>query len=306
MSNKIILYVGGKRSAVESAEAESIVERFKRESNGNSVHKVDLSCRQWKRESIDKLAEFLEEHSKSVRYVNLADVIAGLMTEEGLGVTEKLSETFKESNLIEIDLSDNAMGPRGLLRVESLFTNSSLQRLYLSNCGLSAESMGMLNTYLSNDDERIANSLTDLVLDKNMIGVGGAKTVSEFLARCKNLEYFSYNGCRPEEEGTKFICQGLVASTNKNSSPALRRLDLEDCTFGTGEDDTDAILPLSEALARCSQLRHLNITDGSLEVDGLKLLVNALTQSKAKLTHLYLGTCPLSLSLSKGATHLVV
>ena len=294
MSKKIILFVGGKRIAVEPTEAESIVERFERESNGNSVHKVDLSCRQWRRESIDILAPFLIQHSESVQYVDLADVIAGLMTDEGLEVTERLSETFEKSNLIEIDLSDNAMGPRGLSRVDLLFANSSLQRLYLSNCGLSGESMEILNTYFSKDDERIANSLKDLVLDKNMIGVDGAHTVSEFLARCKGLEYFSYNGCRPTKKGTKFICQGLVGLTNDNI-PALRRLDLEDCTFGTGENDTDAILPLSEALARCSQLRHLNITDGGLEVDGLRLLVEALTQSKAKLTHLYLGTCPLSL-----------
>jgi Ran GTPase-activating protein (RanGAP) involved in mRNA processing and transport len=107
---RINLFAGGKRSAVEPAEAASINERFQRESEDNTVYKIDLSCRQWKRESIDIVVAHLKEVSRSVRFVNLADVIAGLMTDEGLGVTELLAETFKIANLLEIDLSDNAMG----------------------------------------------------------------------------------------------------------------------------------------------------------------------------------------------------
>ena len=107
---KIVLYVGGERAAVEINEANAIDARFEREINDNIVYKVDLSCRQWKRESLDIVAPRLRSNSKSVRFLNLADVIAGLMTEEGLGVTQLLAETFESSDLLEIDLSDNAMG----------------------------------------------------------------------------------------------------------------------------------------------------------------------------------------------------
>lgn len=107
---KVVLYVGGKRAAVEPDEATAIDARFKREAEENMVYKVDLSCRQWKRESLDIIAPNLNSQSKSVRFVNLADVIAGLMTDEGLGVTQLLAETFESSELFEIDLSDNAMG----------------------------------------------------------------------------------------------------------------------------------------------------------------------------------------------------
>lgn len=284
---KIKLFVGGERKKVGVEEAEAILGRFQRQSADNDVFGVDLSCRQWPNESIDIILPFLSQIAGSIEIVGLADVIAGLMTDEGLEVTEKLSKTFEASNLIEIDLSDNAMGPRGLERVDTLFANASLQRLYLSNCGLSAESMNMLKAYFSNDDGRIANSLTDLVLDKNMIGVGGAKIVGEFLATCKNLQYFSYNGCRPGEEGTKYICDGLHNLT-KDNSPVLRRIDLEDCTFGSGEDEDDAIFPLTKALEKCSLLTRLNITDGALELGGIELLVNALQASRALPTHLYL------------------
>jgi Ran GTPase-activating protein (RanGAP) involved in mRNA processing and transport len=107
---KINLFAGGPRCAVQPEEADSMVERFRRQSEGNTVYKVDLSCRQWKRESLDKLVPLLQSISKSVQFLNLADVIAGLMTDEGLGVTELLAQLFEKSNLLEIELSDNAMG----------------------------------------------------------------------------------------------------------------------------------------------------------------------------------------------------
>jgi Ran GTPase-activating protein (RanGAP) involved in mRNA processing and transport len=175
------------------------------------------------------------------------------------------------------------------VRSESLFTNSSLERLYLSNCGLPAEGMNMLNKYFSSGDGRIASTLTELVLDKNMIGVEGSKIVGEFLPTLKNLEYFSYNGCRPTEVGTKYVCDGLFNLTSGSSSSPLRRIEMEDCTFGDGEEESDAILPFSAALTKCSQLRHLNITDGGLEVGGIERLTSALTNARVRLSHLYLG-----------------
>ncbi|CAJ1930201.1 unnamed protein product [Cylindrotheca closterium] len=269
-------------------EANIIDARFKREASEKTIYKVDLSCRQWKRESLDIIAPYLKSQSKSVRFVNLADVIAGLMTDEGLGVTQLLAETFESSDLFEIDLSDNAMGPRGLVRSEAFFANSSLQNLYLSNCGLSAESMNLLNDYFTRDNERMYKSLKELVLDKNMIGEAGARTVGEFLPRLENLEYFSFNGCRPNTEGTKFLCDGLMELTVKTNC-VLRRIEMEDCTFGSGEEDTDPIISFCSAIAKCSRLQRLNINEGSLEIYGIKRLVSALKEAKARLTHLSLG-----------------
>lgn len=107
---KVALIAGGARSAVQLEEAVSILESFQRECEGRTVYKIDLSCRQWKRESLDKLVPLLGKVSSTVQFLNLADVIAGLMTEEGLGVTELLAQLFENSNLLEIELSDNAMG----------------------------------------------------------------------------------------------------------------------------------------------------------------------------------------------------
>jgi Ran GTPase-activating protein 1 len=281
----IALYVGGKREAIEAAEAKTHVDRFAKQADGNTVVKLDISCRSWSKESIDVVLAFMKNHAKDVRYLDLADIIASKDTEEGLQITEGIATAFLESNLLEVELSDNAMGPRGLTRVESLFKNSAMQRLYLYNCGLSFESMELLNTWISADDGRIANTLSELILDRNMMGVDGAKEVGKFLPHCKKLTYFSYNGSRPKSEGTKYLCEGL-AGLAKNCKPVLRRLDLEDCDFGA--DGT--VESLCETLAKSNQLQHLNLNDAELGVEGLEKLVAAFVESSCYLTHLKLGT----------------
>ena len=286
-SSKIKLQVGGDRSIViTDKEAQLILKRFEKEAEGKEVMTIQLNSRSWTLGAVEFMHPFLKQIAGSVRILNLEDCIAGRRTEEGLKVTELLAQAFESSDLIDINLSDNAMGPRGLLRVKPLFDNSHLQRLFLSNCGLSTESMEMLRDSIVADDCRIAQSLTHIVLDKNMIGVEGAKVVSSFLSKCKNLEYFSYVGCRPEAEGTKYICEG-IHELSESGPLELYHLDLDDCTIGSTPED--AVGPLSVALTHSPKLQYLSLRGGDLEVDGLEILVSALKKSRPKLSHLLLG-----------------
>jgi Ran GTPase-activating protein (RanGAP) involved in mRNA processing and transport len=116
---KVALRAGGERTVVELGEAKEMVERFQRLADNNIVEVVDLSCRQWKQESLEEIETLLKGVAGTVRYLVLDDVIAGLMTEEGLVVTQKLADAFVTSNLLDVNLSDNALGERGLGRVGS-------------------------------------------------------------------------------------------------------------------------------------------------------------------------------------------
>jgi Ran GTPase-activating protein (RanGAP) involved in mRNA processing and transport len=289
---KVILRAGGERTMVQLEEAKAMVKRFQSfvdDNDNNIVEGVDLSCRQWKQQSLDEIKDFLQGISGTVRYLVLDDVIAGLMTEEGLAVTQKLADIFVTSNLLEVSLNDNALGERGLGRVESLFLKSDLQRLYLSNCGLSHYSMIQLNNYLLADDHRVAKSLQELVLDKNMIGPEGAEVVASFLPHCVNLELFSYQGSRPLMAGSKHLGQGLLALATTVDEPRIKHLDLNDCHFGDGMgDDQGGLVPLTKAIAKFKQLRYLDLKDSEIKVSGVTLLVEALKESKVRLTNLVL------------------
>ena len=100
---------------------------------------------------------------------------------------ESLARTFAKSPLVELELSDNALGERGLTRLAPLFNGHSLHRIYLSNCGLSLASMETLRDAALGNDGKLAKSLEEIVLDKNMIGVDGAAVVGEFLKECKKI-----------------------------------------------------------------------------------------------------------------------
>lgn len=286
---KVILRAGGERKAVEPEEARAMVQRFESLAEGNEVVGVDLSCRQWKQESLDVVEEFLKTVAKTVKYLIIDDVIAGLMTEEGLSVTQKLADVFLDSDLLEVNLNDNAMGERGLGRVGSLFQNSNLQRLYLNNCGLSHYSMEQLKGYLTADDHRVCKTLRELVLDKNMIGEDGAEIVGSFLPFCKNLELFSYKGSRPRKEGSKYIAQGLLDLVKNAEEPLIKHLDLCDCSFGNGEDtDEGGLIQLTSAIAKCKQLQFLDLRDSMITATGVTRLVDAMKESKAHLVDLNL------------------
>jgi Leucine Rich repeat len=286
---KVILRAGGERKSVELEEAKAMLERFQSLADGNDVEGIDLSCRQWKKESLEEIEEFLKGVAGSVRYLVIDDIIAGLMTDEGLAVTQKLADIFLPSDLLEVNLNDNAMGERGLGRVESLFLNSNLQRLYLSNCGLSHYSMVQLKGYMMSDDQRVAKSLRELVLDKNMIGKDGAEVVASFLPSCVNLELFSYKGSRPLKAGSKPLAQGLLSLVNNAKEPLIKHLDFNDCHFGDGEDDDEGgLIPLTNAIAKCKQLRYLDLKDSEMKATGITRLVNAMEESKAQLVDLVL------------------
>jgi hypothetical protein len=289
--SRLILRAGGEREILlEAEEAATIANRFATElaeNVGASVHAIDLSGRSWSDGAIDAILPFLRSVSRDVKILNLDDCIAIRATEVGLSVMGKLANAFRESNLIQISLNSNAMGLRGLVRVQPLFEGSNLQQLYLINNGLSAEAMKILNQIVLADNGRIAKSLTVLQLDRSMCGKEGAELVGAFVSECTKLTKFTYVGCRPEPVGTLAICEGLFAMTEKTENPVLWHLDLEDCTIGSGVDD--AVEPLSKALSKCRQLCYLNMGSGDLENEGLQRVVAALMESQARLTHLFLG-----------------
>jgi Ran GTPase-activating protein (RanGAP) involved in mRNA processing and transport len=289
MPRPIELKVGGPRTRVELEEAEAIKARWLQAVAEPDVVvvKVDVSCRQWSVEAIAVIHPVLEQVAPTVVTLDLADTIAGLETSLGLAVMETWAQCFEKAREIkEIDLSDNAMGPRALERVASLLGAPKLVKLRFRNCGLSAETIPQLNEALMYEGKG-ASRLHELVLDKNMIGVEGARQVGELLPTCANLITFSYRGCRPESGGTKYLATGLKAMVENNDNHKLKKLMVEDCTFGSGEEDDDAIHALCSALEKLSDIKHLNMRDGGdLGETGTGLLAQALINSECKPVYL--------------------
>lgn len=282
---KVTLKAGGKREKVSTEKAQAAVNRWKVEAKGNQVVGIDISCLSWTQAAFAIIKAFLVEVAGTIKYANLADIIASLDTDEGLAVIEQVVEVFQNSPLVDLDLSDNALGLRGMERIKPLLAGKPLQRLYLSNNGLSAESMVHLRECVEAQDITMGRSLQVLVLDRNCNGTGGAEEAGKMLPMC-NLKYFSYLGCRIQK-GTLALAKGLQKMAESNANPALVRLDIDDGNFG--EEEEPAYVPLAGALKLCRGLQRLNLTDAKLEIEGLELLLDALTAAGVSLTHLGLG-----------------
>lgn len=86
---------------------------------------------------------------KQLKSAILSDIIAGRPEAEGLAVYEVLAGALKSKSLTEIDLSDNAVGPKGVAACRELLTGQeSLQKLSFCNCGISAEAAKSLSDLL--------------------------------------------------------------------------------------------------------------------------------------------------------------
>jgi Ran GTPase-activating protein (RanGAP) involved in mRNA processing and transport len=291
---KITLTAGGPRTRVEVAEAQEILKRFqktRKQHEESQVHTLNLSCRQWPLESLQVLKPLLTEIASQVIILKIDDIIAGLPTDDGLASLGFLAELFAGSDIKiqEMDLSDNALGTRGVKVLKPVLQCQSLSRLYLHNCGLSAEvSQTLLDMLQPN-----AAHLTALGLGRNQMGPAGAAAVSKLLAACINLESFYYAGTRPLAEGTGHICQGLAAMTKaiaaSHQTSQLQILDLDDCTFRSGDDVSDPCVALIECLEASPKLTKLILRDGELQVAGLQRVLAALLKAGVRLQVLDLG-----------------
>jgi Ran GTPase-activating protein 1 len=98
--------------------------------------------------SVDAASVFAEAIGRltQLKSAILSDIIAGRPEAEGLRVYEVLGSALKDKSLTEIDLSDNAVGPKGIAACRELL--SGQEKLYFCNCGISAEAAKSLSDLL--------------------------------------------------------------------------------------------------------------------------------------------------------------
>ncbi len=147
--------------------------------------------------------------------------------EEALKVMEILCEVLSDRQLVSIDLSDNAMGEKGIDSCRCILEGKiRLRSLKMCNDGLSSSAMEMVTEILGRGD-----NLETLHFFNNMSGSGGATALAEFMSFCPVLKDLRFSGTRAGLEGSLEFASALAVSPSVRNG-LLVNLDLADNTFG--------------------------------------------------------------------------
>ena len=311
------------REVVDTEKAEAMVSSWRAEllayqtANPDSLlcDKIILANKSYTKEAITVIAKFLtstDEFSPSIasgiKYAGLDDMIASRMEDEGLAVLTAISNAFENSQLVEVDLSDNAMGSKGLTACEMVLGGkavmNSMESLKLCNNGLSEYTMAEVATLLTNehgiDGSCIAQNLRRVHFYNNMSGNQGCESFAQIMAKASHkLEDIRMSGTRARAEGSAYITSSLSSLADQNKLKNLAKLDLADNSFGECFED------LANALKSCPQLTYLNLNDCMLTDEGVEAVCVALLEADTPLEYLNLGGNDITPEGAKSVVNLI-
>jgi len=267
--------VEGERERVSVDQARNIAERL----GEVKPTGVKLSGKAFSLESAPIVAEALAALPVgSLSRLDLSDVIASIPTEEALVVLEVFSKAacVHASSIKSLDLSDNALGAKGLLKLSELLKSCELDELFLNNVGLSIDACQILAEILVTESSSCLG-LKRLEIWNNYSQSEGAIALARVLSRAPLLEHVRISSTRIGAEGTRALSKALV------HCPRLRVLDFYDNGF-----DIEALETLSQSLG-LSEARVESLLMGSTSITAETLESLASSLDLTRLQHLDLS-----------------
>ncbi|KAL0120296.1 hypothetical protein PUN28_008150 [Cardiocondyla obscurior] len=223
----------------------------------------------------EAIAEALKEKGTPLKKALWKDMFTGRLKTEIPKALEYLGTALctAGSQLTELDLSDNAFGPIGILGLANFLASSpcyTLQELKLNNNGLGISGAKILakaldSCYENSSKEGTPLALKVLIVGRNRLENDGAQALASVFERFKTLEEVVMQQNGIYHVGISAIAQGLSANPN------LRVLNLNDNTIGL-----KGAKALAKVLPNFRGLEELNLGDCLLKTKGALILAEAL------------------------------
>mmetsp|Transcript_5551 Transcript_5551/g.16556 ORF Transcript_5551/g.16556 Transcript_5551/m.16556 type:complete len:392 (-) Transcript_5551:189-1364(-) len=262
----------------EMVDAKRAAELLKQLDNG--VRHISLSGKSYGVDAAEAMRDSLKDKNvqETLATLNLADAIAGRPEAEALRALETLCEAFSDAvTLTSIDLSDNALGSKGVSASKKLLSGKpELEHLFFRNNGLNADAVRLIGEIVRGGREEL--SLKTLHLSKNLLESPGAVEAARIIEKSPNMEEFVMTSTRVGREGSVAISKALAGTP-------LRHLEVSDNTFG--EEGAEA---LAEVLRGAADLEVAILRDLSVEDDGMRVILEALMESSPNLRVLDIST----------------
>nr|CCG20348.1 Ran GTPase activating protein 2 [Solanum stoloniferum] len=256
----------GKRAFIEAEEAQELLKPLKEP--GNSYSKICFSNRSFGVDAARIAGPILAALKDQLKEVDLSDFVAGRNEAEALDVMNIFSEALEGSNLKFLNLSDNALGEKGVRAFGKLLqSQTNLEELFLMNDGISQEAANAVCELVPSTEK-----LKVLHFHNNMTGDEGAVAIAEIVKRSPLLEDFRCSSTRVGSEGGSVLCEALGMCSH------LKKLDLRDNMFGP-----EVGLVLCKALSKHENLTEIYLSYLDLEDEGVIAIANALKDSAPSL-----------------------
>lgn len=257
---------GGRRSFIDSEEALELLKPLKE--HEKSYTKICFSNRSFGMDAARVAEPILLSIKDQLKEVDLSDFIAGRSEEEALKVMNIFSSALEGCVLRYLNLSDNAMGEKGVNAFGSLLrSQNNLEELYLMNDGISEEAARAVSKFIPSTEK-----LRVLQFHNNMTGDEGAIAISEMVRRSPLLEDFRCSSTRVGSEGGIALAEALGTCTH------LKKLDLRDNMFGV-----ESGIALSKSLSAFGDLTEIYLSYLNLEDEGTEALASSLKETAPSL-----------------------
>ncbi|KAA8494185.1 RAN GTPase-activating protein 1 [Porphyridium purpureum] len=269
---RVFEYDDKKREMLDADRCEELLKELDRD--GPTFHRIDLSGKSIGEPAsfvvASHLAKVAAHDSHQLERLCVADIIAGRPEDEALRVLQRIANSLPGVQLREIDVSDNALGAKGISAFAALFTDQdALEHVFFCNNGLAADAGRLITRMLLGDD--LADSgtrqtkLKTIHFFNNLLEDRGAIELAPLLAGSPELCDLRFSSLRMRREGSLALAKALSAAKN------MRKLEISDSTLGEA-----AAVELAKALAIMRELEELSLRDVSLGDIGVKYIVHGL------------------------------
>jgi Ran GTPase-activating protein (RanGAP) involved in mRNA processing and transport len=262
---------------------------------GAKIRRIKFSTKSFGIEAAQVAAKAIRNVASTLKEADLSDIIAGRPEDEALGALRIISEALGTAELHVLNLSDNALGEKGIRACLEAYKNqAALEAIAFQNVGASVHGCAALAETLLK-----TTALKKFHLLNNMSGDEGARSIAQILVRCPAMEDFKMASSRVGSEGGIALAKALESAGSQ-----LKSLDLHDNPM------TEEVAPhLGALIRRHADLETLNLNDTCLGDDGTVIIAEALFSAAPNLERLEMelneitasGARPLGEALSRKA-----
>eukprot|EP00798_Chlamydomonas_sp_ICE-L_P028435 gene28435-31577_t len=241
---------------------------------GSKVKQIRFSTQSFGRDAANVAADAIKNVSATLTDADISDVIAGRPEDEALDALRILSKALSSCSLRNLNLSDNALGEKGIRACADAITGqAALEGISLQNIGCSIYACKAVEELL-----QASQALRSIQLFNNMSDNEGAEHIARILARAPLMEDLRFASSRVGPRGGAALAQGLMAGR------CLLKLDISDNPI-----TVDAAPALAQLINSQPKLRVLNLNDTSLTDRGVATICAGLTGAAMDLEELGLA-----------------